>query len=162
DPRPELANMVRMVEQGFALSEASNLPAIMQLRIRACHLRGHFTCKDNVAPKFSTRAPLSAPAPFDYARLAHPPVTFIHERLKVEQRLPAARRFIEKLGLNEFFRGTRNELGIIVQGGIYNSLVRALQRLGLADTFGVSPISILALNVTFPLVPDQIADFCRD
>src|SRR5215475_10045948 len=55
DPRPELANMVRMVEEGFALSEASNLPAIMQLRIRACHLRGQFTCKDNIAPKFSTR-----------------------------------------------------------------------------------------------------------
>src|SRR5262249_62421272 len=53
-------------------------------------------------------------------------------------------------------------LGVIVQGGIYNSLVRALQRLGLADTFGESPISILALNVTFPLVPEQIADFCRD
>jgi len=162
DPRPELANMVRMVEQGFALSEASNLPAIMQLRIRACHLRGQFTCKDNVAPQFSTRTPLGAPAPFDYARLAHPPVTFIHERLKVEQRLPAARRFIENRGLNEFFRGTRDELGVIVQGGLYNSLVRALQRLGVADTFGVSPISILALNVTFPLLPDQIADFCRD
>src|SRR5215475_11040828 len=42
DPRPELANMVRMVEEGFALSEASNLPALMQLRIRACHLRGTF------------------------------------------------------------------------------------------------------------------------
>jgi len=162
DPRPELANMVRMVEEGFALSEASNLPAVMQLRIRACHLRGHFACKDNVAPRFSTRARLSAPAPFEYVRLAHPPVIFIHERLKVEQRLPAARRFIAEHGLNEIFPGTRDELGIIVQGGVYNSLVRALQRLGLADTFGTSPISILALNVTFPLLPEQIADFCRD
>jgi indolepyruvate ferredoxin oxidoreductase alpha subunit len=161
DPRPELGNMVRLVEQGFALSEASNLPAIMQLRIRACHLRGSFTCKENVAPKFSTRARLGEPAPFDYARLAHPPVTFIHERLKVEQRLPAARRFIAENGLNEIFAGTDATLGIIVQGGLYNSLVRALQRLGLADTFGTSPISILALNVTFPLLPDQIADFCR-
>src|SRR5207249_832263 len=79
DPRPELANTVRLVEEGFALSEASNLPALMQLRIRGCHLRGHFTCKDNIAPKFSTRTPLDAPAPFDYLRLAHPPVTFIHE-----------------------------------------------------------------------------------
>src|SRR5215471_17448825 len=42
DPRPELANMVQMVEEGFALSEASNMPALMQLRIRACHLRGQF------------------------------------------------------------------------------------------------------------------------
>jgi indolepyruvate ferredoxin oxidoreductase alpha subunit len=162
DPRPDLANMVRLVEQGFALSEASNMPALMQLRIRACHVRGRFTCKDNVAPKISTRSPLGAAAPFDYARLAHPPVTFIHERLKVEQRLPAARRFILEQKLNELFPGTRGDLGIIVQGGVYNSLVRALQRMGLADTFGVSPISILALNVTFPLVPGQVADFCRD
>src|SRR5262245_65808448 len=62
DPRPELANMVRMVEEGFALSEASNLPALMQLRIRACHLRGHFTCKDTIARKFPTRQPPGAPA----------------------------------------------------------------------------------------------------
>src|SRR5678816_2796476 len=54
DPRPELGNMVRMVEAGFALSEASNMPALMELRIRACHLRGSFVCKDNVAPAFST------------------------------------------------------------------------------------------------------------
>jgi len=162
DPRPELGKMVRMVEQGFALSEAANMPAIMQLRIRACHLRGRFACKDNVAPKVSTRAQLAAPAPFDYVRLAHPPVTFIHERLKVERRLPTARRFIIEHGLNEVFAGTRDDLGIIVQGGVYNSLIRALQRLGLADTFGVSPISILALNVTFPLVPEQVTDFCRD
>jgi indolepyruvate ferredoxin oxidoreductase, alpha subunit len=161
DPRPELANMVRRVEQGFALSEASNMPALMQLRIRACHLRGRFACKDNIAPKVSTRTQLSAAAPFDYARLAHPPVTFIHERLKVEQRLPAARRFIVEQKLNDLFPGTPGDLGIIVQGGVYNSLVCALQRLGLADSFGVSPISILALNVTFPLVPEQIGEFCR-
>ncbi len=50
DPRPDLAVMVRMVEQGFRLSEASNMPAILELRIRACHVRGSFECKDNVAP----------------------------------------------------------------------------------------------------------------
>src|SRR5512138_3835419 len=36
DPRPDLAHMVRIVEEGFALSEASNMPALLQLRIRAC------------------------------------------------------------------------------------------------------------------------------
>src|SRR5512145_2307590 len=33
DPRPELGNMVRCVEHAFALSEASNMPAILELRI---------------------------------------------------------------------------------------------------------------------------------
>src|SRR4249919_4181339 len=56
DPRPSLGKMVSMVEHAFALSEASGMPAILELRIRACHLRGSFACKDNVAPKASTQA----------------------------------------------------------------------------------------------------------
>ena len=68
DPRPELATMVRMVEDGFRLSEASNMPAMMQLRIRACHVRGSFVCKDNVAPALSTRNLFAEPAAFDYAQ----------------------------------------------------------------------------------------------
>ncbi|MBU5900389.1 hypothetical protein JVW24_25035, partial [Vibrio cholerae O1] len=39
DPRPDLANMVRIVEEGFRLSETSNMPALLELRIRACHVR---------------------------------------------------------------------------------------------------------------------------
>src|SRR5205823_6044474 len=61
DPRPDLDCMVRMVEQGFALSEASSMPAILQLRIRACHLRGSFTCRDNVAPAISAKHLLEDP-----------------------------------------------------------------------------------------------------
>src|SRR6195256_1614887 len=126
DPRPELGNMVRMVEAGFALSEASNMPAIMELRIRACHVRGSFECKDNVAPELSTIVPIAEPAKFDYARLAHPPVTFAHEKLKVERRIPAARRFIAENGLNEVFGGVHGDVGLIVQGGLHNVLVRSL------------------------------------
>ncbi|MDE2629181.1 MAG: indolepyruvate ferredoxin oxidoreductase subunit alpha, partial [Burkholderiales bacterium] len=163
DPRPELANMVRMVEAGFALSEASNMPAMMELRIRACHVRGSFECADNVAPAVSTLAPLAEPAAFDYARLAHPPVTFAHEKLKVAQRIPAAQRFIAEHGLNEVFEGragAHREVGLIVQGGLHNVLVRSLQQLGLADAFGANDVPILALNVTFPLVPAQLSAFC--
>src|SRR6516165_1240975 len=47
DPRPEPGHMVRLVEKGFALSEAANTPVMLQLRIRACHVRGTFACKDN-------------------------------------------------------------------------------------------------------------------
>src|SRR5262249_5676075 len=48
-----------------------------------------------------------------------------------------------------------------IQGGLYNSVVGALARLGLADAFGRSELAILALNVTYPLVPEEIRDFCR-
>ncbi len=160
DPRPELGNMVRMVEAGFELSEASNMPAIMELRIRACHVRGSFECKDNVAPALSTKHLIAEPAAFDYARLAHPPVTFGHEKLKVSQRIPAAREFIKANKLNEFFDGKHADVGLIVQGGLYNTLIRSLQQVGLADAFGGSDLPILALNVTFPLVPEEITNFC--
>jgi len=160
DPRPDLSNMVRIVEHGFSLSEVSNMPAILELRIRTCHVRGSFECKDNQAPAISTRHLLDGPADFDYTRLAHPPVTFRQEKLKVEQRIPAAREYILRNKLNEVFPGGRDDIGLIVQGGLYNSLIRALQMYGLADAFGKSELPILALNVTFPLVPDEISEFC--
>ena len=160
DPRPELANMVRSVEHAFALSEASNMPAIMELRIRACHVRGRFACKDNLAPRLSTRALIEEPAGFDYMRLAHPPVTFRHEKLKLEQRIPAAQAYIAQHGLNERFESGRHaDIGLVVQGGLYNALQRALQQLGLADVFGASEIPLLVLNVTYPLVPAEITGF---
>jgi indolepyruvate ferredoxin oxidoreductase, alpha subunit len=160
DPRPDLAVMTRMVEEGFRLSETSNMPAILELRIRACHVRGSFQARDNVKPAISTRALMDNPAGFDYMKLAHPPVTFRHEKLKSEQRMPAARKYILEHKLNELFDGKHDDLGIVVQGGIYNALIRSLQQLGLADAFGNSDIPLLVLNVTYPLVPEQVADFC--
>ncbi|MBT9487606.1 MAG: indolepyruvate ferredoxin oxidoreductase subunit alpha [Rubrivivax sp.] len=160
DPRPELGNMVRCVEHAFALSEASNMPAILELRIRACHVRGTFEAKDNVAPKLSTKALIEEPAGFDYMRLAHPPVTFRHEKLKVEQRIPAAQAYITAHGLNETLPGPRSEVGLVVQGGLFNAVQRALQQLGLADAFGESQIPLHVLNVTYPLVPAELGVFC--
>jgi indolepyruvate ferredoxin oxidoreductase, alpha subunit len=160
DPRPDLGVMVRMVEEGFRLSETSNMPCMLELRIRACHVRGSFEAKDNVPPALSTRALMENPAGFDYMKLAHPPVTFRHEKLKGDERIPAARRYIAEQGLNELMPGKLPDLGIIVQGGLYNSLIRSLQQLGLADAFGGSDIPLLVLNVTYPLVPEQVADFC--
>ena len=159
DPRPDLPVMVRMVEEGFNLSEASNMPCVMELRIRTCHVRGSFECKDNRAPAVSTRALMTEPAGFDYDRLAHPPVTFGHEKRKTAERIPAAQRYIAEHGLNELMPGRRDDLGIVVQGGLYNALIRALQQQGLADAYGESEIPILVLNVTYPLVPQQVADF---
>jgi indolepyruvate ferredoxin oxidoreductase, alpha subunit len=159
DPRPDLPTMVRCVEHAFALSEASNMPAILGLRIRACHVRGQFEARDNVAPAIGTHTLIEEPAPFDYGKLAHPPVTFRHEKLKVEQRIPAAQAYVEQHGLNETFAGEFDDVGLVVQGGIFNALQRALQQLGLADAFGDSRLPIHVLNVTYPLVPRQIGAF---
>jgi indolepyruvate ferredoxin oxidoreductase alpha subunit len=53
DPRPNLPSMVRAVEQGFALSEATHTPVMLELRIRACHVHGRFIAKNNVRPGFT-------------------------------------------------------------------------------------------------------------
>jgi indolepyruvate ferredoxin oxidoreductase, alpha subunit len=160
DPRPDLGRMVQTVEDAFALSEASNMPAVLQLRIRACHVRSTFVCKDNVAPAVSARHLMAEPAAFDYGKLAHPPVTYRQEKLKNDERIPAARRAIVERKLNETFVGRRDDVGIVVQGGLYNSLLRALQQLGMADALGNAGVSILALNVIYPLVPEEIRGFC--
>jgi indolepyruvate ferredoxin oxidoreductase alpha subunit len=79
-------------------------------------------------------------------------------------RLPAARKFIAENRLNEIFEGDDASIGIVVQGGLYNNLVRALQILGLANPFaddrGGCRIPVLALNVVYPLVPEEITAFC--
>src|SRR6266705_4579642 len=91
DPRPDLPTIVRCVEKGFELSEASHAPVMLELRIRACHVTGEFKTKANRRAAFSGKNSLAGPPRFDYGRLAHPPVIYSQERLKVEERLPAAR-----------------------------------------------------------------------
>src|SRR5512140_477801 len=90
DPRPNLATIVNLVERGFELSEASNTPVFMDLRIRACHVHGSFKAGANRAPAISTRNLQAAAAQFNYDHIAHPPATFRQEKQKMGVRLPAA------------------------------------------------------------------------
>lgn len=161
DPRPNLPSIVRMVEQGFGLSEASNTPVMLELRIRACHLYGSFEAKDNKKPDFSLRDAMENPQR-DTSRIVLPPANFKHEVEKVEHRWPAAVDFIRDNKMNEFLGGTTGETGIIVQGGLYNTLMRTLEILGLADPYGKTDIPIYCLNVTYPLIDDEVRGFCAD
>ncbi len=43
---------------------------------------------------------------------------------------------------------------------MYNGLMRALQLMGLADAFGNSRLPLYVLNVTYPLVPEEVTRFC--
>jgi indolepyruvate ferredoxin oxidoreductase alpha subunit len=162
DPRPQLPAITRMVEQGFELSEASNTPVMLMLRIRACHVYGHFTAKSNRKPAFSAADALAAPSR-DYSRIILPPSTYAQEKEKIEKRLPAAVDFIARAGLNEFVAGERGQdIGIVLQGGLYNNTLRAMELLGLADTFGNSRLPLYILNATYPLVPEEWLRFCSD
>ncbi|MDH4189167.1 MAG: indolepyruvate ferredoxin oxidoreductase subunit alpha [Betaproteobacteria bacterium] len=159
DPRPNLPKIVEMVEQGFELSEASNTPVMLELRIRACHVQGSFTTRANRAPLISRNRAIAEPE-FDYGRICLPPATYAQEKHKIEVRWPAAVQFVRARRLNELFAGELDEIGIICQGGLYNATLRALSQLGLADIFGTTRIPIYCLNVTYPLVPEEVVGFC--
>ena len=121
---------------------AVNAPVTWQARTRSSSITGAFTAKNNRASAQSGLTPAEKPANFDYGRLSHPPSTFMHERLKVDERLPAAQDFAREHRLNEFFDGDLRDIGIIVLGGLYNTVSRALARLGLADAFGNARVPI--------------------
>jgi indolepyruvate ferredoxin oxidoreductase alpha subunit len=159
DPRPNLPKIVEMVEKSFELSEISSTPVMLELRIRACHVQGSFITKKNRAPQLSKRTLIENPE-FDYNRICLPPATYLQEKLKVEVRWPAAVRFIRENRLNELFPGEMSDIGIICLGGLYNAVIRALQTLGLADAFGNTKVPIYCMNVTYPMVPDEIVSFC--
>jgi len=159
DPRPHQPTVVELVDKAFALSEASNTPVMMEFRIRACHVHGSFPCEDNQRPRVSRKDVIENPD-FDYGRICLPPATYAQEKHKVEERYPAALNFIRENRLNERFDGGLEDVGIILQGGLYNSVIRALGQMGLADGFGNSRVPLFVLNVTYPLVPDEITEFC--
>jgi TPP-dependent indolepyruvate ferredoxin oxidoreductase alpha subunit len=72
-------------------------------------------------------------------------------RRKVHPRPPAER------GL----RPGEAPVGIVLQGGMYNGVIRALQRLGLADIYGNTDVPLYVLNVTYPLIPIRVPDLLR-
>ena len=159
DPRPNLPSIVSMVEHGFALSEASSTPVMLEVRIRACHVHGNFIAKDNRPSPFSLTQARNAPVR-DTGRIVLPPASYAQERDKIARRWPAAVEYIQTHGLNEFFDGELSDVGIILQGGMYNSVMRALMRMGLADIWGASRVPLYVLNVTYPMVDPEVVRFC--
>lgn len=158
-PRPELPAIVQAVEHGFELSEASNTPVMLEVRIRACHVHGRFTARDNRRPDMTVAQALSKPRR-DRNRIVLPPASFAHEQEKVTERWPAAVNFIRQRGLNEILPGDLEDIGIITQGGMTTGVLRALERLGLAGVSGESRVPLYVLNVTYPLVDDEVVRFC--
>lgn len=158
DPRPNLPSIVKSVEQGFELSEATNTPVMLMVRIRSCHVTGSFKTRDNKRPDLTVRDALSNPRR-DVSRIVLPPMSYLQEQDKVHNRWPAAQAYIQEHGLNELFGPADAPVGIVLQGGMYNGVIRALQRLGLADLHGNTQIPLYVLNVTYPLVADQFAEF---
>ncbi|MGI5516164.1 thiamine pyrophosphate-dependent enzyme [Streptomyces sp. CA-106131] len=161
DPRPNLQAIVDTVQAGFELSEVSNTPVMLELRLRSCHLHGTFTAEDNRRPPMTVKDAIESPRR-ELSRIVLPPASFLHEHEKHEKRWPAAVRFIKERGLNEIFGDGLADIGIIVQGGLYNTLNRSLELLGSSDAYGRTTVPLYVMNVTYPVVDDEIQDFCAD
>lgn len=160
DPRPNLPSIVKAVKDGFELSEASNTPVMLMMRIRSCHVTGSFATRDNKRPPLTVYDAVANPQS-DFKRVVLPPMSYLHEQDKINVRWPAAEKFITENKLNEMFGPDKADLGIIVQGGMYNGLIRALQRLGLAEIDGTTDIPLYVLNVTYPIVRSEFEGFCE-
>src|SRR3546814_169283 len=158
DPRPNHSLIVDLVEKSFELSEASNTPVLFELRVRGCHQTGTFAARDNKRPPLTVWEAAEAPRR-DVSRIVLPPANFLHEVEKIEHRWPAAIQFVRENRLNERF-GQDADVGIIVQGGLFNTLNRALELIDVSDSFGDAKLPIYVLNVTYPLIPDEVRDFC--
>src|ERR1700742_1210286 len=163
DPRPNVQAIVDAVEAGFELSEASNTPVMLDLRLRSCHLHGGFVAKDNKRPEVTVKDAIEDPKR-DVSRVVLPPSSFAHEQEKYTDRCPAAVKFIKERGLNEVISADAevNDIGIILQGGLYNTLNRSLELLGCSDAFGRADLPLYVMNVTYPVVDDEILDFVKD
>ncbi len=161
DPRPNIGAIVDAVEAGFELSEASSTPVMLQLRLRSCHLYGSFEAKDNVRPPMTVTDAIENPKR-QLDRIVLPPASFLHEKEKIEDRWPAAVEFIKARGLNEVLGAGTADVGIIVQGGVYNTLNRSMELLGCSDAFGTTDVPVYVMNVTYPVVDSEILDFCAD
>src|SRR5665213_3160685 len=124
--------LVKMVEQGFELSEATHTPVMLEVRIRTCHVHGQFVAKDNKRPAFTLRQAMENPS----------------------------RDVIKSRKLNEVFGPQDGPVGIIMLGGLYNTVLRGLQQLGLADVYGESTVPLYVLNVAYPIIEDEVVAFC--
>lgn len=161
DPRGDLQLVSDLIQKGFELSEYSNMPVMFLLSTRIGHINGKITTRDNIVPEINTLNPIKKLVT-DESTIPLPPFTQRQEILKFQERIPSARRFITEHSLNELFGEKSGPIGIITHGMIFNSTMRCLYNLGEATIYGETNVPILNLNVTNPLVPEEITGFLRD
>ena len=136
DPRPNLPSMVKAVEDGFELSEASHTPVML----RDTHPR--------LPRPRSVHGQVQQPPSFHAAGGRRKPEAGIgSDRAaaclrccrsgRSSRALARGRRIHPGAQAQRTIRPPEGEVGIILQGGMYNSVLRALQFLGLADVYGV-------------------------
>jgi len=87
-----------------------------------------------------------------------PEVGAAFEASIVDKNVHAA-EFGDRFGNEALAVGDLADIGIVLQGGLYNTVLRSLEMMGLADVFGKSRIPLYVLNVTYPLIPEEFVEF---
>ncbi len=139
DPRPNLPSIVKAVETGFALSEASHTPVMLEQRIRACHVYGSFTAQDNVRSKFTMQDARDTPQR-DTDRIVLPPASYLHEKEKVEQRWPRGGEIHPGSSVERVLRRRCRRYRHRGSGRHVQHRDACFATVGLADAFGKSRI----------------------
>ncbi len=160
DPRGDQQLLHRMGKEGMDLSRDSQSVVALLLRPHLSHANSEIVVGDNLLPKISTVHKLKEFRK-DPTLFALPPYSFQQEKSRFETRLPTAARLVAERKLNEFFGNRDAKVGLITHGTTYNTVLRLLSLMGLADEFGaLDPrLHLLQLNVIHPLNDDQLADF---
>ena len=161
DPRPNLPSIVKAVEDGFELSEASNTPVMLLVRIRCCHVHGQFTAKDNRRPAMTVAEALAAPRR-DTGRIVLPPASFLHEKEKVEKRWPAAVEFIRNAQDQRVLRARRRRRSASSCRAACTTASSARCSAWASPTlYGETEVPLYVLNAAYPLVDDEFLGFCE-
>ena len=161
DPRPNLPSIVKAVEDGFELSEASNTPVMLQVRIKLLPCPRQVRRQGQPAPGDDRRRRAGKPAP---RHRPHRAAAGLLQRTRRRRSRSAGRppsTSSSRGKINEVFGASTGKIGIVMQGGMYNGVIRALQRLGLADIYGDTEVPLYVLNAVYPLIDDEFLEFCE-
>jgi indolepyruvate ferredoxin oxidoreductase alpha subunit len=120
DPRPNLPpSIVKAVEDGFELSEASHTPVMLEVRIRACHVHGRFIAKDNKKPSSPARGAGESACAIPNASCCRPPP--ICTRRKRSSSAGRRRQIHQGAQAQRVLRPREATSASSCKGGMYNS-----------------------------------------
>ena len=92
-----------------------------------------------------------------------PPASFLHEKEKLETRMPAAIEFIKSRKLNEIIRPREGRRRRHHARRHVQHNVCARCNISASPTAMAKPrVPLYVLNVAYPLIEDELIEFCRD
>ena len=162
DPRPNLESIVKAVEDGFELSEASNTPVMLEVRIRACHVHGCVHRQGQQAAAVHAEAGAGKPGARHQPHRAAAGVLRCTRRTRSKSAGRPRSSSSRSASSTNSSAGDLTDVGIITQGGMYNGVdsraraSRPRRRLGRRRACRST-----CMNVTYPLVDDEIVELLR-